>query len=348
MGRDKLDVLGVSAFLESMAMMSRAGILTEEAVSLLKSKNEKKSGALDQALAVMQPILENGSPLSKAMEETGSFPSYAIRMIEAGESSGRLEATLFRLSAYYKEQKTLNDKIRSATVYPAVMLILVIAVLVVMLTMVLPSFADVYEAMSGSLTTGAAGYLRTAYIVLGVGLGVMAILAAALLAGYLLYKNGKKETVEAVLRKFPVTNDILNTMALFRFTSAFETFLASGKLQDEAVLLSIPMTEYAPLEEKLKAIARKMEEGHGFGTAAYEEELLEPVYGRMLLAGERSGKLEEVLGRINSYLEDHVAVKSDRLVNTVTPLLSGVLMLTVGLALLSVMLPLIGIMNSIG
>jgi type IV pilus assembly protein PilC len=91
-----------------------------------------------------------------------------------------------------------------------------------------------------------------------------------------------------------------------------------------------------------------MEEGHSISQAAYDEELFEPVYGRMLLAGERSGSLENVLERLTQLLEEDGAQQVDRLVEIVGPALSGVLMVTIGLTLISVMLPLIGMMNAIG
>ena len=81
--------------------------------------------------------------------------------------------------------------------------------------------------------------------------------------------------------------------------------------------------------------------------AAYDEELFEPVYGRMLLAGERSGNMESVLERLAGLLEENCTNLVDRLVGVIDPLLSGILMVTVGLSLLSVMLPLIGMMNSV-
>ena len=137
-------------------------------------------------------------------------------------------------------------------------------------------------------------------------------------------------------------------MGMFRITSALSIFLASGEMQDDAVLKSIPMAACEPVEEKLKRCARRMEEGHSFAQAAYDEELFEPIYGRMLLAGERSGNLENVLDRLTGLLEENCSNLVERLIGTVDPLLSGVLMVTVGLSLLSVMLPLIGMMNSIG
>ena len=108
------------------------------------------------------------------------------------------------------------------------------------------------------------------------------------------------------------------------------------------------MTDCAPVEEKLRKCVTRMEEGHSIAQAAYDEELFEPVYGRMLLAGERSGSMESVLARLTELLEENCTVMVDSLVGIVDPLLSGVLMFTVGLSLLSVMLPLIGMMNSIG
>ena len=228
------------------------------------------------------------------------------------------------------------------------MLGLIIVVLVVMLTMVLPSFTEVYEAMSGSLAASSYRYITWAYVFCWIALGVMVLLALALLVGLLLWKKGKRDAVEKFLWKIPVTARILESMGLFRFTGALGTFLASGRMQDEAVLDSIPMTECAPVEEKLKKVARSMEEGHSVSQAAYDAELFEPLYGRMLLAGERSGNLEGVLGRLTEHLEQNCTDLVDRLVAVVDPLLSGVLMVTVGLSLLSVMLPLIGMMSSIG
>ncbi len=91
-----------------------------------------------------------------------------------------------------------------------------------------------------------------------------------------------------------------------------------------------------------------MAEGHSIAQAAWDEKLFEPVYGRMLLAGERSGDMESVLERLTLLLENEVMAAVERLIGIVDPLLSGVLMVTVGMSLLSIMLPLIGMMNSVG
>lgn len=347
MGRKKLDSLGVSAFCESMARMLQSGIQTDEAIALL-CQGREKGGLLEQSLLVMKEGTEQGKSLSGAMTEAGCFPDYAIRMISAGESAGRLEEILFGLADYYADQKILTEKLRNAVVYPAAMLVLVIAVLAAMLTMVLPAFTDVYNSLTGSLTASSYGYVRWAYGLCWLALAVMLLLAAALLLGMILWNGKHRRWVEGAVGKIPLCASILSGMGMFRFTSALSAYLASGEMQDIAVEESRKMVSYKPVEEKLGRCAGRMEEGHSFAQAAYEEELFEPVYGRMLLAGERSGSLETVLGRLKDLLEESCFGKVDRLVGIVDPALSGILMLTVGLSLLSVMLPLIGMMNAIG
>lgn len=345
----KLDNLGVSAFCESMGMMVRAGIQTDEAVSLLEqSTDDREKGVLGQGISVMKEKVEQGSSLSEAMRASGIFPEYALQMIQAGETSGRLEDILFRLSRYYKDQKIISEKLKSAVTYPAAMLVLIIAVLAVMLSMVLPSFTDVYDSLTGSLSASTYSYIRWAYGFCWFALILMIVLAVCLFGGLWLWNSGKKDVVEGILRRIPLCSDILDNMGMFRFTSALGTFLASGELQDIAVIDSIPMVDCSPVEEKLKRCVKRMEEGHSIAQAAYDENLFEPVYGRMLLAGERSGSMESVLERLTELLEENVTAMVDRLVGIVDPLLSGILMFTVGLSLLSVMLPLIGMMNSIG
>lgn len=108
------------------------------------------------------------------------------------------------------------------------------------------------------------------------------------------------------------------------------------------------MASCRPVERKIQRCAKSMEEGHGIAQAAYNEGLFEPVYGRMLLAGDRSGSLETVLKKLTDLLAGHCSSLVDRLVGIVDPVLSGLLMVTVGLSLLSVMLPLIGMMNAVG
>ncbi|MBR3265208.1 MAG: type II secretion system F family protein [Erysipelotrichaceae bacterium] len=345
--KGKLDLLGVSAFCESMGMMIRSGIQLDEAISLFKQKDHK-GGLLEDNIEVMEKCIAEGNSLKVAMEQCGIFPEYALKMIETGESTGKLEDVLFTLADYYEKQDVIVSKIRSALIYPLAMLVMIIIVLFIMLKAVLPSFSGVYTSLSGSLADSSYRYISYAYIFCRVVLIIMIILVALLIIGYLMYKGNGKRKVQNFLATNKTLASIMESLALYRFTSAYEVLLASGKMQDDALEEAKAMADYEPVEKKLEAVEAKMKEGNGFANAANEVELYEPIYGRMLIPGERSGNTDSVLSRLISLLAHSASSQLDNFINTIEPLLSGLLMLSIGIALLSLMLPLIGIMNSIG
>lgn len=347
MGQRKLDNLGVSAFCESMSMMMKSGIQTDEAIALLQQEGDQP-GMLERGLYRMQKETENGKGLSAAMAATEIFPDYAVRMVEAGESSGRLEGVLAQLSKYYSDQKVMGEKLKNAAIYPAAMLLAAIAVLAAMLSMVLPAFTDVYNSLTGSLASSSYGYISFAYKLCWGAMVVMALFAVLTLAGFVLWRGNGRRMMERLLGKLPLSAPIMESLGMFRFLSALSTYLASGATQDLAVAESMGMAFHETVEARIKRCMDRMEEGHGIAQAAYEEKLFEPVYGRMLLAGERSGSLEEVLRKLTELLEGHCMGMIDRLMGVVDPLLSGILVLAVGFSLLGAMLPLVGIMNAIG
>ena len=206
----KLDSLGVSAFCESMAMMVQSGIQMDEAVALLRS-GRGQGGCLEEGLVVMQAETEAGKGLSVAMEKAGIFPEYAVRMVAAGESAGRLEDVLFQLARYYADQKTMTDKLRNSVLYPVAMLGIIIVVLAVMLTMVLPAFTDVYDNLTGSLAASAYAYVQWAYVLCWAAMGVMLVLALVLAAGFALWNSKKRGAIEGLLGRVPACGAILES-----------------------------------------------------------------------------------------------------------------------------------------
>lgn len=168
MAKRELDALAVSALCENLALLLGAGIQLDEAAGLLSE--DSAAGPFREAARTMQKALLLGESLSSAVEQTGALPGYAVRMIAAGEKAGRTEAVLNSLARYYASQARLQKKMRSAVVYPAVLLGLMAAILAVLLAWVLPVFTGVYEGLVGDIATSSYGYIRLAYWVGGVAL----------------------------------------------------------------------------------------------------------------------------------------------------------------------------------
>lgn len=139
----------VSAFCLEMSLLLHAGISTEDGLYLLsEDESDKKNKKMLTDLANM---LSEGRPLSEALREVGRFPKYVGDMVETGEQSGRLEQSFQALSAYYDRQVQLSNQIRSALLYPVILMLLMLVIIVVLLVKVLPIFNQVYAQLGGTM-----------------------------------------------------------------------------------------------------------------------------------------------------------------------------------------------------
>ena len=342
-----LSYMEMGSFFENMAMMIKAGITTGEAAGLLKEETSPEDRTLMETLTVLTEQMSAGVSLEDSMRAAGTFPDYATDMIRAAEYTGRLEATLFHLSNYYRSEETMRKTLVSAVRYPVILLFLMIAVLSVMLKLVFPAFYGVYNNLTGSLASSFR-YIDTSFTICRILLIVMIVAVVLLLIGILLWKSGKKEAVQKFLLRFSVFRDLFRDLDLYRFTACLDMFLSSGEMQEEAMKKSLPVVETEELKAKLERCLEKMEQGMSFSQTAYEEKLYDPVNNRMLIPAERSGMLDSILQKILRSLKENNEEHVSRIANTIEPLLTGILMIFIGLMLISLMIPLIGIMNSIG
>ena len=346
----KLSYEELGSFFENMGMMVKAGITVGEAVDLLKDdvREEAGEGALAAMYSDMSEKMSAGSSLEDAMKSSGVFPDYAVDMIGASEYTGKLEDTLFHLSDYYRTENSMKNTFVSAVRYPIILLFMVIAVLVAMLAMVFPAFRGVYDDLTGSLSSSAFNYINVSFTVCTVLLVVMVVLVVILLCGVGMWRSGKQDKVRSALSKIGTFRDLFDNLDLYRFTSCFDMFISGGEMQDEALKKSLTVVEGAELKAKLERCIEKMDQGLSFSQAVCEEKLYDPINNRMLIPAERSGMLDQVLQKILGNLRDNNEKYIGRIANTVEPMLTGMLMITIGLMLISLMVPLIGIMNSIG
>ena len=133
-----------------------------------------------------------------------------------------------------------------------------------------------------------------------------------------------------------------------RLAGALDIFIASGLDADTAMEAAEGMVDHTGLHAAITAARGQMAQGSGLATAVHDQKLFEPLYARMLLSGERSGKTEQVLARLTSLFTQDADDELDRVVDMVEPAISAFLTVAVGITLLSVMLPLIGILGTVG
>ena len=322
-----------------LSMLLHAGVGMGDALSLLAEEGDKLLGEMAEQV-------DGGMPLSAALRDSGRFPVYACGLVEVGERTGRTEEALAALARYYEDRVRLARRVRSALLYPAVMLALMLVVIAVLLVKVLPIFDDVYASLGGRLTGVAGGllalgrWLEGAMPVLWVLLALVALFAAAFAAS-----GSFRTRVLSLWRNSHGDKGVARLLNNARLAQAMAMGMASGLPLDEAVTLSAGLME-AGAQERCLACQKQLEEGQSLSTAL--RTLLPANQCRLLELGQRSGTGDASMEKIARDLTEQGEAALDDLVGRVEPALVLVCSVLVGLILLSVMLPLMHIMSAIG
>lgn len=349
MAEKKLESSAISAFCSSVATMLAAGVQTDEAVHML-SENRAQSHFKRVCDAVYTKIIE-GADLATAMEASGAFPDYAVEMVRVGESSGRTERVLRSLGRYYESERRTFAKLQSAVGYPAALLCIMSIILAFTVAFILPTFTNTYNNMSGSLTSGSFSMVGISVTIGWAALVIVLIatVAALVISGLAHSESGRSKVVK-LFEKIPMTKQAMYQLALSRFTNALASFVASGVQEEAAIRQAMATVDHPELLKKLEGALSCMidlDNPRSLAQAIVENEVFEPVYGRMLLMGTRSGSSDEVLGHLADIFFDDANTQIDAAVDSVEPTLAAFLTIAVGATLIAVMLPLIGIMGSI-
>lgn len=168
----------ISALCLELSLLLHAGVSLGDALTLLSEEEE------NPLLSGLAERVDMGAPLSEALRESGAFPAYVSGLVETGERTGRTEQALGALSRYYEERTRMGRRVRSALLYPAVLLGLMLVVIGVLLVKVLPIFDEVYASLGSGLSGAAGGllalgrWLEGAMPLLWAVLAVLAALAA--------------------------------------------------------------------------------------------------------------------------------------------------------------------------
>ena len=347
MAAKTLRSLAVSAFCEDMAMMLAAGIQVDDALSLMRG--DSGDGPLYDAASAVLERVQMGEPLAEAVEQCGYFPAYAAQLVAAGEAAGRTENVLKSLAVYYETQDKLEKRLKSAVIYPAVLLFLMAGVLAVLVARVLPVFTGVYTGLAGSVAASSYAYIAAANIIGWASLCLVIVLTALLLTGAAAARTQRGNGLfRTLFEKLPFTSAAARRLAEAQFTTALATFTASGMDTDTAMERASDMVRHRALRAQLESCRRQMLEGRSLAQAVYDNRVFEPLYARMLMSGARSGNLDQVLARLAQVFSEDANMRMGRIIDSVEPVLAGFLTVSVGVTLLAVMLPLIGILTSIG
>ena len=320
-------------FCMELSLLLHAGVATGDALALLAEEGEEK-----ELLSELSNQVDSGSPLSKALRDSGCFPKYVSGMEEA----------LAALARYYEDRVRLARRVRSALLYPAVMLALMLVVIAVLLVKVLPIFDSVYASLGGRLSGVAGGLLTLGQAMAGAMPVLWAVLAAlaVLVIAFTVAEPFQKKLVSFWQARWG-DKGVSRKLNDARLAQAMAMGMASGLSAEEAVELSAGLVE-SGAKDRCMNCQERLSKGESFGAALRASGLLPANHCRLLELGQRGGAGDISMAKIARDLTEEGEAALDTLTSRVEPALVLVCSLLVGLILLSVMLPLMNIMAAIG
>lgn len=347
MKEKKLPPDALSGLCLELSLLLHAGVGLGDALVLLSEESGEAYGAV---LSEMSSCIDEGETLAAAMRKTGRFPAYVCGLVDVGERTGRTEEALSALSRYYEERMRLDRRMKSALLYPAIMLLLMLVVIGVLLVKVLPIFDDVYASLGGRLTGVAAGLLALGRW-LDRAMPVLWLLLAAaamLLAAFAVFPAFRERTA-ALWRRRWGDRGVSRKLGDAQLAQALSMGMSSGMPLEEAVELASGLMEGIPrAQARCRDCRARLEQGSTAGQAMRESQLLPAVSCRLLELAQRGGSGDAAMERIAAGLQEEGEAALEEWVSRVEPALVLVCSVLVGLILLSVMLPLMHIMSAIG
>lgn len=337
----------LSAFSDQLAMILHAGISVLEGVSIMRDDMPEGEGR--EIINTVYETLELTGDLGEALRSSEVFPEYFVKMTEIGERSGTLEDVMASLSDYYSRQDNLMRSIRDALTYPLILLAMLFAVLLVLMTQVMPVFRDVFSQLGIEMTGISALVFRISSVMQRVSIVLLVLVVALALACFLALRSAKgREKLSSTVLHLPIGRAVSELLACSRFSDTLSLALHSGLDMGESFELAAGMTDQKLFQEKTKQAGLLIEQGNDLADSLRDAGIITGLNARMVSIGFRTGSAEEALKRISVSSQEEADNRISAAVSALEPTLTAVLSVLTGLILVSVMLPLLGVMANIG
>jgi type IV pilus assembly protein PilC len=343
----KVKTKELAIFTRQFSVMIDAGLPLVQCLEALGAQQENK--VFQSVLQAVRTEVESGSTLAFAMRQHPRvFDDLYTNMIAAGEAGGILDTILQRLSSYIEKAVKLKRAVKSAMVYPVVVLTIAIGVIILILWKVVPIFSTLFASMSVALP------LPTRIVIAGsnfVGRYIIFIIPAFVALGYAFKryystKNGRK-LVDGALLKVPVLGSVLRKIAVARFSRTLSTLISSGVPILEGLEITAKTAGNIIVEEAIMKTRDSIEEGKTIVEPLRESGVFPTMVIQMVGVGEQTGALDTMLTKVAEFFEDEVDAAVADLLTAIEPIMILVLGVIVGGIVISMYLPLFSLISKL-
>lgn len=339
----------LSLFTRQFATLLTAGMPLEEALRAVAEQAEKPN-VKSIILAIRSRVLE-GHPLASGLGQfTRAFSPLYRATIASGEQSGHLDKVMHRLADYIEKQQQLTQKVQQALIYPAVMTTVSIAIVIFLLTFVVPKMVSVFTSSEQELPmmTSVLIHISSAFQHYGlylVGLCIVFIVGF----NYCLKHNLQlREQYHLFLLKLPLIGKSIKVVNTARFSRTLGILSGAGVPVLEAMTTASSLITNVPIQAAVKAAIVKVSEGSPIHRALKQTQYFPPMSLHLISTGESSGQLEAMLERAANTQEQEVERRVDILLSLFEPFLILTMGAIVLFIVLAVLLPIFSLNQIVG
>jgi type IV pilus assembly protein PilC len=344
----KIKLEDLVVFSRQLATMIDAGIPLVQALGILSEQIDNRS--LKNVVVTVRQDIEAGMSFCDALSKHPTvFSELFINMSRAGEASGMLDAVLDRLASYLEKTASLQRKVKSSLVYPAVVMIMAVLITAVLLLKVVPTFKGIFDMLGGRLPLPTVILIGISELVRKYFLFTVIFLVFFSIAfkKYISTPKGRFNFDSAQL-KLPVLGTLFQKVAVAKFSRTFSTLVKSGVAVLNALEIVGKTSGNKVVEQAIGNCRTAVRDGEPIATPLSKSKVFPPLVCRMIGVGEQTGQLEKMLTKIADFYDDQVDAAVTGMTSLIEPLVIAFLGVIIGGIVIALFLPIFKITELIG
>ncbi|MFI5003665.1 MAG: type II secretion system F family protein [Solirubrobacterales bacterium] len=338
----------LAVFSRQLATMISSGMSILRALYVLEEQTESKF--LKETLVAVRKDVEAGLPLSDAMERHPKvFNQLFVAMTRAGETGGVLEGALLRVADQLEKDASLRRQIKSAMVYPTMVIIFAVAVMMALVAFLVPVFEGVFKQFGGELPKITQVSVFLSHMVTGYW-WLMFGLAGAVAVSFVKWKNsswGRKQWDRFRLRIPMKIGTIVQEVAIARWSRTLAALTGAGVPLLHALEITGKTGGNIAVEEAMDGVIASVKRGGTIAAPLGQASIFPTMVSHMVGVGEETGALDSMLDKVADFYEDRVEASVKALTSILEPIMIIVIGSIVGFIVISMYMPLFTVYNHI-
>ncbi|MGA2193255.1 MAG: type II secretion system F family protein [Nitrospirota bacterium] len=335
-------------FTRQFATMIDAGLPLVQCLEILENQTENKK--LAKAIAQVRSDVESGATYADALgKHPKIFNDLYVNLVAAGEVGGILDTILGRLTLYIEKNVKLKKQIKSAMVYPSIVMIVAVGVIMVLMVFVIPMFSKMFLDMGGELpgptqiVISMSNFIKHYVVHM-----IVSVVATVFFIKWVYRTKAGRLWMDAMLLRAPIVGPLIRKVAVSKFTRTLGTLMGAGVPIMDGLEIVAKTAGNKIVENTVMATRANISEGKTLCEPLEKSKVFPPMVTQMIAVGETTGSLDQMLSKIADFYDEEVDAAVSAMTAALEPALMVFLGVGVGFIIIAMYLPIFKLASVVG